>query len=66
MLGESYLFSAISLAALAQFSPLRKAGSVFTSGCDEKRADIAHTARMSTGGTCPTSSFRMKLGLCSR
>ncbi len=53
MLGSSYLFKEISLAGAAQHSPRRKAGSEPSWGCVEKRADIAQTAKIRTGGTLP-------------
>lgn len=53
MLGQSYLLVTIFRASHAHSSPLRKFGVVFSFGCVEKRADIAHTASIKTGGTVP-------------
>ena len=51
--GHSYLFVTMSLATDAQFSPRRKAGGVLSLGWFEKRADMAQTERMRTGGNVP-------------
>ena len=63
MLGSSYRRSTISLAGFAHDSPRRKAGSVLTCGCVEKRAAIAQTARMRTGGIVPALSNNQLLDL---
>lgn len=64
MLGVSYRFRAISLARAAQLSPRKKQGSVRNCACVENRAEMPHIASISTGGTFPVASLRMKLGLC--
>ena len=61
MFGHSYLFVTISRASAAQSSPLKNAGVVLSFGCVEKRAEIAHTARIKTGGTVPALWIRLAL-----
>ena len=51
--GSSYRRNDMSLAGFAQDSPRRKAGSLLTCGWVEKRAEIAQTAKIKTGGTVP-------------
>ncbi len=53
MLGHSYRRMTMLRASEAHSSPLKKAGVVLSFGCVENRAEIAHTARISTGGSVP-------------
>jgi hypothetical protein len=53
MFGHSYRLITILRASEAQSSPLRNAGVVLSFGCVEKRADMAQTARIKTGGRVP-------------
>lgn len=43
----------ISRAFEAHSSPLKKLGVVLSFGCVEKRAEMAQTARINTGGSVP-------------
>jgi hypothetical protein len=45
-------------ASKAHSSPLKKAGVVLSFGCVEKRAEIAQTARINTGGKVPALGTR--------
>ena len=51
MFGRSYRFKTILRASEAHDSPRKKAGCELTFGCVENRAETAHTARMTTGGS---------------
>lgn len=53
MLGHSYRFVRISRAAEAHSSPRRKLGFVFSFGWLEKRAAMAQTESIKTGGSAP-------------
>ena len=53
MLGHSYRFVRISRAAEAHSSPRMKLGFVLSFGWLEKRAAIAQTERIRTGGIVP-------------
>ena len=53
MLGHSYLFVTISRAAAAHSSPRRKFGLELSFGWFEKRAAMAQTERIRTGGKAP-------------
>lgn len=51
--GHSYLLVNMSRAAAAHSSPRRKLGLVLSLGWVEKRADMAQTERIRTGGKAP-------------
>lgn len=53
MFGHSYRFVRISRATEAHSSPRRKFGFVLSFGWLEKRAAIAHTESIRTGGSVP-------------
>jgi hypothetical protein len=59
MFGHSYRFVRMSRAVDAHSSPRRKFGFVLSFGWFEKRAAIAHTESISTGGSVP--ALRVKL-----